>query len=486
MTGYALKAALRSGWPHGSIDELLRAVALHDAQAAAAAWQTFEHRADFDNLTGGEFRLISLAAKRMASLAPDSPLRPRIAGIERAIWSRSQLAISEAGPGLRVLQAAGVDMLIIKGASRSASADPAARGRAVNDVDICVHPGDIERAFDIVTAKGWMPAGSGTILFHRGRLPGTVGINLVCGKFGNIDLHRSIFHAPFDQIDDDFAIWTRSRPAKLAYCNVRVPSPTDAVAVALGHGALDAHKSSDWLVDIAASIDVGVDWRLLEEIIERRSMHAPAAVALGYLRERLERPVPADLLDRLGRIAARRPAALLAAIAEVRPKSGAFRFFWFVRTWAKQGRLLRRSRNAPGRSRLVLASIFSGEGRDAQARKAAVQKLSLPDRAAGSAWSGTVDMTLLAELPAASRRVDFEVNAGHRHLIRLRAFVRNRGARDLALRFRFRLLLAAADPDPVVAAAPSRSFNADAPQTLVDRYRAVAFSIVEVQVRERD
>lgn len=485
MTGRAIRIALRSGWPRGAIDELLRAVTLHDEAAAAAAWRSFEFSADFDSLTAGEFRLISLAAKRMAALAPESPLRPRIAGVERAIWSRSQLAISEAGPALRALQAAEVDMLVIKGASRAASADAAARGRAVNDVDICVHPDDMQRAFDILTGEGWMPSGSGTILFHRSRLADVVGINLVRGKFGNIDLHRAMFHPPFNQIDCDASIWDRSRSAKLAYCDVRVPSPTDSVAVALAHGALDAHKSSDWLVDMAASVDAGIDWRLLEEIIDRRGMQAPAAIALGYLRERLDRPVPAELLERIGRVAARKPLVLLAAVAEVRPKSGALHFFWFARTWAKQSRLLRRFRSAPRRGRLVLASIFPARGGNPGERKAAVYDLHLPGRRPGDAWSGTIDMTLLVELPAASRRVDFEVNAGFRHLVRLRAFVRDRGSRDLALRFRFSMRVASTDPNPVIAAAPSRSFNADAPRALVDKYRAVPFSVVEVVVRER-
>ena len=255
MTNGPLDLALRSAWPCPSIDNLLRAVALNDMPMAAAAWHDFESRSDFGNLTWGESRLISLAAKRMAQLAPSSPFRPRVAGIERSIWSRSQLAIGEVAPILRALQAAKVDMLVIKGASRAASGDPADRGRSVNDVDICVHPEDMERAFDIATGKGWVPSGSGTILYHRSVLPDAVGINLVHGKFGNLDLHRTAFQAPYDRNEDDDAIWSRSLSGKLGYADVRIPSPTDTVAIAIGHGALEAHKRSDWLAAPVRSLD---------------------------------------------------------------------------------------------------------------------------------------------------------------------------------------------------------------------------------------
>ena len=150
-----LEAAIKTAWPESSLDALLRAVTLSDMNAATAAWQWYESRADFDHLTWGEFRLISLAAKRMGQLAPHSPFRQRIAGIERSIWSRSQLAIAQAGPGLRALEAAGIEMLVIKGAGRAASRDKAARGRAVNDIDICVKPGDMAPAFDLLTQAGW-------------------------------------------------------------------------------------------------------------------------------------------------------------------------------------------------------------------------------------------------------------------------------------------------------------------------------------------
>ena len=106
------------------------------------------------------------------------------------------------------------------------------------------------------------------------------------------------------------------------------------------------------------------------------------------------------------------------------------------------------------------------------------QALPLPGRQQGQSWSGTIDLTILVELPPASRRIDFEVNSHDRHLARLRAVVLNRGARDKLLRFRLPIVLAPNDNSLVLAAAASRSFNSDAPADMIDRYGAAPFRIV--------
>ena len=86
-------------------------------------------------------------------------------------------------------------------------------------------------------------------------------------------------------------------------------------------------------------------------------------------------------------------------------------------------------------------------------------------------------------LPPVWRRVDFEVNAGDRHLLRLRGLARNGGRRVGHFRFRFTLTLASNDPVPVLEAAPSRSFNTDAPDNEVERYAAPRFALSALRVR---
>jgi hypothetical protein len=477
-------AIFRAAWPDTQVDRLLRAAMLEDAIAAAIAWREFEASADFDHLTSGEMRLIGMAAKGLAGLAPDSSMLPRIQGIERANWSRSQLAIGEAGFGLRALDAASVDMLVIKGATRSASGDASARGRMLNDVDIVVRPDDMKKAFEILTDDGWRPAGSGSVIYQSSRLKHAVGINLVRGRFGNLDLHRTPFHPPYELIGDDASIWERSEAGSLANATVQVPCATDAIAISMAHGALDAHKSSDWLADIASGIDKGVDWALLETIVDRGRLHAAAAIALGYVGERLERTVPVATLRKFEKDAIRRPSSLLAALAETRPKARKIGVFWLLRAVAKQGRLLRTHRRSSDRRRVILPSPLAFRRPAATGVKFLQQPLELPDRAPGEAWSGSLDVTICVDLPSSSRRADFEINSKMKHHVRLRAVVLDRGKRDRLVRFKFPLSVTSDESTPVLAAVASRSFNAGASQELIDRYGARPFEIVTMKTKK--
>ena len=315
MLDRLLRSLLGRAWPTRSVDRLLRAALLVDQSAAAAAWRAFEASADFDRLTPSEMRLIGLVAQRLAVLAPASPMRARIGGIERANWSRSQLTLAETGPGLRALEAKSVSMLVIKGASRVAAGGPSIRGLATSDVDVVVPPGDLVKAVDLLTEAGWRPTGSERAIAGRARLRDAADVPLARGRFGRLHLHRSAFRLPHASEAQDASMWQRAAPGRIAGASVRVPCPTDAVAIALAHGALDGRESADCLAAVAASIDRGVSWELFEAVVDGRRLHDRGALALRYVRERLERPVPESLLRTLEGRATRPLLLVLAALA---------------------------------------------------------------------------------------------------------------------------------------------------------------------------
>ena len=339
MPDRLLRPLLGRVWPTRSVDSLLRAALLADQSAAAAAWRAFEAAADFDRLTPGEMRLIGLVAKRLEALAPASPMRGRIGGIERANWSRSQLAIAETGHGLRALEAKGLSMLVIKGASRVAAADSSTRGLATSDVDLVVPPGDFEKAVDLLTEAGWHLTGSERAIDDRARLRDALDVPLAHGRFGRLHLHRSAFRHPHASETEDALMWQRSAPGRIAGARARVPCATDAVAIALAHGALDGRESGDWLADVAASIDRGVSWELFEAVAEGRRLHDRGALALRYVRERLERPVPESLLRTLEGRVTRPPFLVLASLAWPHASASGVGLQRAIRAVARQGRV---------------------------------------------------------------------------------------------------------------------------------------------------
>ena len=245
----------------------------------------------------------------------------------------------------------------------------------LNDVDVVVRPDDMKRAFEVLTDDGWCPAGSGSVAYHGSRLASAVGINLVRGRFGNLDLHRTPFHPPYDSIGDDLPIWQRSRSGSLASCFVRVPCATDAIAISMAHGALDAHKSSDWLADIASGVDQGVDWGLLEEIVEHRRLNAAAAIALGYVAERLGRSVPAATLRKFEGQAIRRPSALLATLAETRPKAKRIGLHWVFACGRQAGTAVAQSRRQTRQAPCDSAIAASDQGKIARGNESSGARL---------------------------------------------------------------------------------------------------------------
>jgi hypothetical protein len=190
------------------------------------------------------------------------------------------------------------------------------------------------------------------------------------------------------------------------------------------------------------------------------------------------------MLDRLERIAGNHPVAFFAALAETRPKAKRIGLSWLSRAAAKQGRLFRtyRRRASPSRSPVILPMPFGARRRIPAGGKVFEQPLALPGHAAGEAWNGTVDLSIAVARPAASRRIEFEVNLPDRHLVRLRALLFGGRGGDRLLRFRFQIALPAGAGGPLLIAAPSRSFNSDAPQEVLDRYGARPFSLVDLRV----
>lgn len=483
--GTVIRSIFRQAWPSPSIDHLMRAALLTDDGEAALAWRAFESTTDFDNPTWGEMRLLGLVSNRLATLAPESPIRPRVGGVERQNWARSRIVIGEAASGLRALRAASVDILVVKGGAIAARGGDDARWRMVNDLDIVVRPDAIETAYDVLVADGWIPAGTGTALYQREGLGDAVGVNFVRGKFGNLDLHRTAFHAPYLSLADDPPIWERSVAGSLAGAKVRLPSATDFIVIGLAHGALDAHKHSDWLADIALAIDRGeVDWPLFEEVVGARGLEGPAAGALSYVAERLQRPVPAALIERLETDALRKPLALAARLAETRPKSDGFGLAWTMRLLAKQTRLRRGRKNKVHDFPTFRPSWLRPRKGKEPGPGALHHPLPVTGRDPEKAWTGTIDLTLLVDLPPVKRRVEFEINSDNRHVARLRARVTNRGRRTRAFRFKFPLTLRPGEGGIVLAAAPARVFNSDVPPALLERYDALPFRLVDCRTTD--
>ena len=287
-------------WPSGSRQLLVIAAGHADEQRAAEAFVEWLSTIDIDSCHFPEQRLLV----RIASRFPETRLkvadRARLNGIVRLLWTRSRFTLDNAAPALRALREAGVELLVLKGMALTALNMQNLKGRIAHDIDILVRASHVPAALSVLDRGGWRSARgeSSLLLMERGAT--FRSLNFLKPPFGDIDLHTRAYHTARRDSPPETGMWARSVRAELLGIDVLVPSPTDRLVNAIAHGALDAHRHSDWLIDCAQIIgESEIDWPLVVSLAEDLGMAAQVTLALSYLREVLGYPVPEDVLARL-------------------------------------------------------------------------------------------------------------------------------------------------------------------------------------------
>mgnify|MGYP001025099558 CR=1 FL=1 len=290
-------------WPDGHVHLLLQAVLAPEAQAKAA-WQAWQARRNFDDIVWTEMRLLASLSVRLPQLDPETPLRPRIDGLTKQLWTKTQLSLRETASAFDRLAADGIPFLVFKGGAQYAEGLAAATRRIMGDVDILVRPEDTVRALDSLAADGWTATNGESFEYLRELANVRLSGNFKKGERGEIDLHNSPFHFARIQPLLDEAMWRSAQNAKLALRPILVPAPTDATLLLLAHSATS--ESGDWAIDLAARIDrQAIDWALLASMAYQRGLVPACLAGLRYARQELSLPVPDAALAAM----ASRPAA---------------------------------------------------------------------------------------------------------------------------------------------------------------------------------
>ena len=424
-------------FPVGAHHQLvLAAIGRDDAQSLEAArnWLTAH---DIDDAHFRDHRLLLAIIARFGQELRDHAAYPRLIGLQRMLWTKSRMAIQEATGSLRRLREAGIELLLIKGASRLALDDSAGKQRIAADIDVVVRPERMLDAFDILIAENWSASPGTSPQYLRERLASTRGINLFRGDFGDLDLHSRPFHPGQGGENEDAALWDASQPATFAGTSVRVPCCEDRIALALAHGGLDGHTHSDWLVDCALLVRSEMcDWERLQNILLTRGLSVPAAITFHYLRDSLDFDIPSDFLAPLSQAARRRPFKMCSGLIQARPKDRTGPLGQVLRAIAKKQRKTSGFRKMPARIK----------DRQLSVRRAAVAT----DGGAGEFVASyrldlspechprqTIDIDILLDIQPTStrRRIEMEINSASTHLcrIRFRTWLKKRGPLRLRL-----------------------------------------------------
>jgi hypothetical protein len=259
--------------------DTLRLAPPESAGALAAAWSGTDANA-LVHLAISEGAALWLQ-RRLKALGVTLAREPSetLASAARRAAAHSLRVESEAVATLRILDAAGIPAVPLKGAAmrRIAARVPYADARAPNDVDLLVRNDDAQRAWDALVAQGYAPPKADRPEHHLSALAGPLGVGV------EIHMTTSPSIAPSEA-------WQRATSdgavAEFNGLMRPIPGDTELFWHAMSHAVANAEEIGRdgarlryWL-DAAALLaaNAPIDWSRIRARLDTRECAHPALV----------------------------------------------------------------------------------------------------------------------------------------------------------------------------------------------------------------
>lgn len=278
----------------GPTKELLLKAALLEGDAALSAWRAWQAA---DSVTGTDqdsgrlFPLVWLNLKALGLAEPDMAV---LKSAYRHQWLANQVRLGDVGQALRVLEEAGIETMVLKGAGLALRHYPSIGARPMYDVDVLVRPEFALTAARLLLQAGWsqfLPAELELLL------PATHGTAFTAPTGSKLDLHWYALWSP--ALDDDF--WSSADPLQVGGAATLVPCPADQLLHVCVHGSWSEYPLARWVADALAVMrsTPSLNWTRVIDRASARSLTLPLSDALHYLRDIFGAPVPQPVLDQL-------------------------------------------------------------------------------------------------------------------------------------------------------------------------------------------
>jgi hypothetical protein len=251
-------------------------------------------------------RLLPLLYQNLTGQGVDDPLVHQLKPFYRASWFKNKLLLRTALEPMAAIKEAGIPAMVLKGAALIAQYYMDAGVRPMGDVDVFVPARHARKGIDIIRLRGWR---------SKSRLPTNSLLQLYLAvkhgcDFRNasghfIDLHWHVMDECIDRsVDEDLLM--NAVPVKIEAMETKALNPADQILHVCIHGARWSRaRTLQWAVDVMMILnkaDVSIDWDRLCRNAGKLRLALPLRAALGYLKRRLDAPIPPDVLKDLRRI----------------------------------------------------------------------------------------------------------------------------------------------------------------------------------------
>ena len=284
-------------WPD-EIQELLLIAALRGDERGSAAWFAVRPRIDVDHLPGELHRLMPLLSKTLTVRGVDDPDLARFKGVYQFSWYRNTMLFTDAAELLRTLSSADIPTMLLRGAAIAIGYRRDVGIRAMNDMDVLVPPGELDRALSLARASGWHPPLAAQPLERRiaaapvRNVDGRV-VRLHWQPSANLSLQGS----RWDEL------WQRAVPIRVRDTATYVPSAADHLVHACVDGArANSGSSLRWIADAMAILSAPsaeLNWDVAVAEARRLRVSLLLSDALRYLQQTLDATVPQFALSAL-------------------------------------------------------------------------------------------------------------------------------------------------------------------------------------------
>jgi hypothetical protein len=283
---------------------ILRAALLHgpEAHEAGIAWLA---QTDIQRLGRASVRLLPLLYDRFRLEGIQHPVLPVLHGVKKHTWSYNRLLFHRASAAICALQAAGIEVMVIKGAALIIEYYKDYSLRPMDDVDLLVRYPDARAAIEVLCRQGWkaLTRWNEQKGFSEQTRRYDHAMHFVHPSGQDLDLHWNL--TPFclgPDADSDF--WEASKETTFDRQVVRVLDPADQLLHICVHGvAWERVAPIRWIPDALAVLHKTpqLDWQRLLLQARKRKFTLMIRGALNYVDRNIGGFVPAHVLSEFNR-----------------------------------------------------------------------------------------------------------------------------------------------------------------------------------------
>ena len=248
-----------------------------DEEQSREAFAKWAQSVNYDLIDYKTQTLMPALYARLTQLQLQHPLLPRIKSLHAYFFTKTALLFSGIRPTLESLSAAGIDIMLLKGAGITAAFQLGPGLRPMADVDILVRHKDVDSAVSIIKSQGFCPKFDSE---EERNCYTPHSYDFLNNQNMGIDLHAySLWEYMYPGCDEE--LWIRADKQTFLGVDVFVLSAEDNLINICVNGVRELVKGVEhsplnlyWIADAARLLkgEKRIDWSYVEAQAEKRGL----------------------------------------------------------------------------------------------------------------------------------------------------------------------------------------------------------------------